>query len=185
MIAGKAPARDLGLLDALDARARKPFEGSVWRVCRTERDPITGFASLTRWCDGTFEVLYTACEKDGAIAEIYFHLSRQPVFPSRVSYGAHRLTVRTETTLDLSQLDGLAELGVDVPRYRELDYDKTRAIAEAAHFLGFDSLLVPSARFACSNLVLFTDRLTPEAVDIAESDAGPIDFAAWRRERRG
>jgi hypothetical protein len=182
MVGGRV--RDLGLLDNLDAQQRRPFVGEVWRVCREGRDPTSGFASHTRWCDGTFDVLYTALERDGAVAEIYAHLCRQPVFPSRVRWFAHRLRVSVDAALELRERAALAPLGVDVARYEDFDYATTQPVAEAAHFLGFDALLAPSARWQGLNLVIFTDRLGPDRIEVLESEAKPIDFAAWRRARK-
>ena len=67
-------ARDIDLLDALDVFERVPFEGTVWRAVREGRDPIQGHPSGGRWDPGTFDVVYTALEPDGALAEINFQL---------------------------------------------------------------------------------------------------------------
>ena len=81
------PARDLQLLDTVDAFRREPLDAEVWRVVRDSRDPVLGSPSLSRWCNGTFDVLYTSFERrDGAVAEIHSLLSLQPVFPSRTRW---------------------------------------------------------------------------------------------------
>ena len=59
-------ARDLKLLDALDALPRIPFEGTAWRAVRERRDPLQGHPSGGRWDLGTFDVLYTSMEPNGA-----------------------------------------------------------------------------------------------------------------------
>jgi len=179
------PARDLALLDELDRRERRPFVGEVWRVCREGRDPTAGFASHTRWCDGTFDVLYTALERDGAVAEIHAHLSRQPVFPSKVRWFAHRLRVRIDAALEMRDRSALVPFGVDVARFEDFDYATTQPVAEAAHFLGFDALLAPSARWQGLNLVAFTEQIGEGRIEVLESEPEPIDFAGWRRARRG
>jgi hypothetical protein len=76
-------ARDLGLLDSIDGFVREPFAQNLWRVAREGRDAISGAPSVSRWCDGTFDVLYTSMERDGALAEVHALLSMQPVFPSK------------------------------------------------------------------------------------------------------
>lgn len=183
MAARSTVLRDSGLIDALDALPRTPFEGSVWRVVREGRDPLQCTASGGRWDDGTFEVLYTSLERDGAIAEMHFHLMRgQPVFPSKARYRLFELKVSLGEVLHFATLDGLAALGLDAARYgqlswqgRQQEYPRTQEIAEAAHFLDCDGLHVPNARFACANLVLFCDRMRPEARQVA-GDHGPIDW---------
>lgn len=177
-------ARDLGLLDAIDAFKREPFAQPVWRITREKRDPALGAATNSRWCNGTFDVLYTSLERDGAIAEIHALLSLQPVFPSKLASHVHKLTVDAKQTLRLADLPTLARLGVDTACYRDRDYGKTQEIADAAHFLGFDGLIAPSARWDCLNAMLFTDRIPPGGIEIAESEKQAIDWNAWRRSKR-
>jgi hypothetical protein len=175
-------ARDLQLLDALDAFERVPFEGVVWRAVRQGRDPIQGHPSAGRWDPGNFDVVYTALEADGALAEIHFHLSRQPVFPSKIQFVLHEITVRTSKVLKLDRMDVLARLGVEEGRYQEILYARTQEIGDAADFLGFDGIVAPNARWPCLNLVLFTDRLGPEDLDVVRHRR--VDIAAWAKRQR-
>ncbi|KAB0676018.1 RES family NAD+ phosphorylase [Aureimonas leprariae] len=175
-------ARDLELLDLIDSHDGIPFEGDVWRIVREERDVLQGYPAGARWDPGTFDVLYTALERDGALAEIHFHLSRQPVFPSKLRSMLHRLSVRTSRTLKIADLEALEGLGVSRDSYQTLNYDRCQEIGDAAQFLGFDGILAPSARWSCQNLVLFVDRLGPDDLQIVESE--PIDWKAWRESQR-
>ena len=184
MTADPRKARDLELLDAFDAFRGEEFSGSVWRVAREGRDPILGSASNSRWCNGTFDVLYTSLERHGALAEIYALLSLQPIFPSKITSFIHRLMVRSSSTLRLADLVTLERLGVDVGRYSERTYGRTQQIADAAYFLGFDGLIVPSARWACLNAVLFTDRIPPSNIELAETEPDAVDWPAWRQDIR-
>jgi len=180
---GQRPVHDRNILDALEAIDPEPFAGEVWRVTRKGRDPLRGSAANGRWSPsgGEFEVLYTSLERDGALAEIGYRLSLEPVWPSRIEHEVHLLAVETERTLRFANLDGLVPLGVDVSRYHTFDYQATQAIAAAAYFLEFDSLIVPSARFPCANLVIFTERVTE--LTLRKSEA--VDWDAWRRARIG
>lgn len=157
----------------------------MWRVVREGRDPIQGAASLSRWCDGRFDVLYTSLERDGAIAKIHALLSAQPVFPSRIRSFVHKVEVTMRQALRVEDVRDLAPMGIVPARYRDRDYARTQAIADAAYFLGFDGLIVPSARWPCLNAVLFTDRLPPSAIAPAEGEPDEIDWRAWRRQHRG
>lgn len=174
-------ARDIELLDILDAHEGVPFEGDVWRIVRAERDVLEGSASRARWDPGAFDVLYTSMEREGALEEIHFHLSRQPVFPSRIQSILHRITVRTRRTLKLADLPALSSLGIDTARYGDLMYDRTQEIGDAAFFLGFDGIIAPSARWPCRNLVLFLDRMDTDDLTVASSE--PVDWERWRAER--
>jgi RES domain len=172
---------DRVILDALEALDPAPFNGTVWRVTRKGREALRGAAANGRWsASGEFEALYTSLERDGALAEIGYQLSLQPVWPSRIDHEVHAIAVRAERTLRFANTASLAPLGVDVARYRIFDYTATQAIAAAAHFLEFDGLIVPNARFDCANLVLFTER-TPALTRI---ETQPVDWDSWRRSQR-
>lgn len=176
-----AEPRDLALLDLIDAFERERFSASVWRVCREGLDPSLGAPSLSRWCNGQFDVLYTSFERDGALAEIHALLSLQPVFPSKIISRAHRLSISVTKSLRLADLPTLARLGVDVSQYGERDYAKTQAIADAAWFLDFDGIVAPSARWPCLNAILFPERLTDKAIIHELKEPDPIDWAKWRK----
>ena len=170
--------RDPALLDALDVFDRVRYTGDTWRVVREGRDPLQGSASGGRWDPTLFDVLYTSLASDGAVAEVHFQLSRQPVFPSRIRHGLHRIRVRTEKSLRLPDLYAMIPLGVDPARYREILYEPTQAIGDAAYFLGFDSIIAPNARWSCSNLILFMDQIAPADLELIESSQ--VDWAEWR-----
>lgn len=181
--------RDSALLDALEDRGAEPFEGAVWRVVRNGKDPCLCGSPGGRWDDRTFDVLYTSTERDGAIAELYFHLSRGlPVMPSKVRYKIFELSLALSRLLVLPTLDDLSDVGLDVATFGQLTYDdkeqeypRTQDIAEAAHFLGHDGLLVPSARWHAPNIVVFCDQISAGALE-AVRDHGPVDWSSWRRE---
>ena len=176
-MANGRPVRDHLLLDAIDALERKPFTETVWRVVRDGRDPAQGHPSGGRWDPGTFDVLYTALEADGAIAEAHFHLSRQPVFPSKLTYRVHELSAAADQTLHLADMSALVRLGVEEVRYAEVLYQHTQEIGDAAYFLGFDGIVAPSARWDCLNAVLFTDRIAPDRINPLKSKK--INWARW------
>ncbi len=177
-------ARDLGLLDAVDACKREALEIQVWRLVRAGRDPTLGAPSRSRWCNGNFDVLYTAFERDGAIAEIHALLSLQPVFPSKDSWLAYRVSVRAAQTLRLPDLTILAKLGVNTSRYQEREYSRTQEIADAAFFLGFDGLIAPSARWTCLNLMLFTQRVPQDSIQAIDEAGSLVSWENWRKSVR-
>jgi RES domain-containing protein len=174
-------ARDLELLDAIDALPREAFENSAWRAVRNGRDPLLASRPAGRWDTGGFDVLDTSLDRSGALAEIHYHLSRQPVFPSTVRWKLHKLAVKVEKTLHLANVAALGRLGVEAASYPELDYSRTQAIADGAYFLGFDGLIAPSARAECLNLVIFADRIDPAELSIQATE--DIDWLEWRRSR--
>ena len=53
----------------------------------------------------------------------------------------------------------------------------------AARFMGFDSLIVPSARSAALHMVVFLDAvLERDALMVVETEL--VDWEGWRRGRR-
>jgi hypothetical protein len=171
---------DRSILDALDALDPEVFNGTVWRTARKGRDPLRGSSAHGRWSsNGEFEVLYTSLERYGSLAEVGYRLSLEPIWPSRLQHEIHAIEVRTERVLRFADTAALEILGVDSAKYATFDYRATQAIAAAARFLEFDGLIVPSARAACSNLVIFLDRLSSDNLAVLSTEA--VDWTEWRR----
>ncbi len=171
------------ILDALDSLNPVRFLGNVWRITRAGRDPTKGSAANGRWSPGgTTEVLYTSLQREGALAEIGFRLSLEPVWPSRIQHEIHELSATAERAMRFADLASLAPLGVDVSRYESFEYEATQALAAAAHFLEYDGLLVPSARHNSQNLVMFMDRGSPGSLEVVTTSL--VDWASWRAKRR-
>lgn len=119
-------------------------------------------------------------DPDGAVVEMYFHLSRQPVFPSKIRFTLNEIEVRTRQTLRFSSLSELEALGVEKDRYSALLYDRPQQIGDASAFLGVDGIIAPSARWDGLNLVIFCDNLNPE--DLALVNSHEIDWGEWRKK---
>lgn len=175
--------RDNKLIDALEAIAPVSFSGAVWRLVRDGRDPLQCSASGGRWDDGTFDVLYTSMSRSGAREEMRFHLMRgQPVIPSRVSYRMFEIDLGLERALKFLDLEALGAVGLRTETFGRLSYAQkndeypcTQEIAEVAHFLDFDGLIVPSARSTVSNVVVFCDKVE-SLRDSAVTDHGIADW---------
>ena len=175
--------RDNKLIDAIEAIDPVEFSGPVWRVVKEGRDPAQCSRSGGRWDDGTFDVLYTSETDKGAIEEMRFHLMRgQPIMPSQIKYKLHEIDLSLGRSLKLLNLDALANVGLDTSRYGQLsysekdaEYPRSQDVAEVAHFLDFDGLVVPNARYACLNVIAFCDQIGPEAL-AAKKDHGLIDW---------
>jgi uncharacterized protein (DUF58 family) len=179
---GEGRVHDRAILDALENIDPEALEITVWRVARKGRDPLRGAVANGRWnAVGEFEVLYTSVEPDGALAEVGYRLSLEPVWPSKIEHQLHRLALKAERALRLDSLRQLEKLGVDVTRFETFEYGATQAIAAAAHFLEFDALLVPSARFKTKNVALFLDRIQTQPELLGTES---VDWAKWRAKVR-
>lgn len=175
---------DRELLDALESHPSEAFSGEVWRITAKGRDALRGSTAGGRWSPpGEFEVLYTSLARAGALAEIGYRLSLEPVWPSRLEHEIHRITARTNNSLRFADVASLSALGIDVRRYTNFDYAATQAIAAAAFFLDFDGLIVPSARSAALNLVIFIEKLDG-SVSLKVESSEAVNWSAWRAEAR-
>jgi hypothetical protein len=184
--------RDNKLIDALERISPVQIEGTVWRVVREGHDVLLPSVAGGRWDDGTFDVLYTSKAADGAAAEVRFHLSRgQPVIPSKITHRLYQLGATIKKALVLPDLAAVAGLGVDTTRYgalsyneRKQEYPRTQEVGETAHFLGFDAVVAPNARWECMNVILFWDRIGPDGCEVTR-EYGPIDWKKWQSEPFG
>lgn len=181
-MASSGRVHDRVVLDALEGMDPVSIDTVAWRITRAGRDPLRGSAANGRWSPGgTVEVLYTSLERDGALAEIGFRLSLEPVWPSRIQHQLNEIAVKADRALHFADVASLSAFGVDVARYESFDYEATKAIAAAAHFMEFDGLIVPSARHGSSNLVIFMDRGVASSLELRQSH--PVDWSAWKRGR--
>lgn len=174
---------DSAVLDKLESIGHVLFEGNVWRVTRKEHGALKGSSANGRWSpSGEFEVLYASLEFEGAYAEIGYRLSLEPVWPSRIKHEIHLIDLQLDRALRLADLSVLSGLGVNTAKYESFDYSATQAIASAAHFLEFDGLVVPSARYDCSNLAVFMDRLG-EGHRLEVRETKTVDWTNWHKNR--
>ncbi len=161
--------------------APQPFDGIVWRVTWASRDPLVGGTGGGRWSiPNDFEVLYTSLDENGAMAEAYHHLTRAPVF-STSHVNLNELDVQTGRILVFGDIGALRPVGIDEEQFRRGDPSRTREIGAAARFLDMDGLIVPSARWPCTNLVLFLDRM-PDASLPTLADSRDVNWPAWRED---
>jgi RES domain-containing protein len=175
--------RDSALIDAIEAVTPLNYAGSVWRIAREGLSPLQGSRSGGRWDDGTFDVLYTSEQRQGAINEMKFHLARgQPVIPSQIKFQLYELQIGLQRALKLLDLAALQALGMDTSRFGQLSYEEKDAeyprsqdIGEVAHFLDYDGLVVPSARHECLNVVVFCERVAAEDVTVV-ADFGVVEW---------
>src|SRR6478736_4629587 len=97
---GGGRVHDRTILDALESLESEALEETVWRVVRGGRDPLRGAVANGRWnAIGEFEVLYTSLVAEGALAEVGYRLSLEPVWPSRIEHEIHTLRIKADRVL--------------------------------------------------------------------------------------
>jgi RES domain-containing protein len=173
------------LVDAIESESPTSFSGIVWRVVTDGFDVLRPGRAGGRWDDGTFDVLYTSSERDGAIAESWFHASKgQPVIPSRIAKRIYKIEAEIRKVLDLSDMRKLRSFGIDVATYGRIQYSRRseeyptlQQIAEAAHFYEYQAIIVPNARWPTSNVVVFTEHTPRNLLTVLEDE--PVDLKRW------
>lgn len=158
-MASSSLVHDPKILDVLSTLDTVSIDARVYRAVFQGHDPTVGSLAGGRWSPPqTFEALYTSLKSDCAVAEVLFHLKRQPIFPSR-AVEVHTLGVITRNTIDISTDSAIKALGLDEKALTLLDYTRCQDIGHAAEFLGFDSLRVRSARCDADNMVIIVGHL--------------------------
>ncbi|MGZ5229933.1 MAG: RES family NAD+ phosphorylase [Burkholderiales bacterium] len=170
------PARDQALLDRADAHPYQSFTRRVWRVVHEGRDALEPSRAGGRWDLGAFDALYTAYDPDGAIAEVDYHLSMHPVFPSLYRARLHQIEIRIDKVAVFQTLDDLVPFGVDIARYEDPLYETTQEIGDAFAFLGHGALVAPNARWPCLNIAIFTEAV---GVSLTSVDEQEVDIQEW------
>jgi hypothetical protein len=171
------------LLDELCCLPLEQYSGEVFRAVGLAADPLAGSVSGGRWAPPAggginVPVLYTSLDRDGALAEVVSYLVLLTPLPSKPLKVA-QLSVSTSRTVRLAR-SSLQDLGVDMARYGERDYDRTQRIGAALAFLQIDGLIAPSARWSCDNLTIFLAK--PVLGRLKVTNAQTVDWHAWARQ---
>lgn len=112
----------------------------------------------------SFPVLYTARSVESVVAEFRRMASRQGLTVS--DYRRRRVVtyeVSLSRVLDLTQADDLAALGFTLAIITADDILPTQAIGEAAHYVGFEAVLAPSATGVGQTLAVFPTKTGPDS----------------------
>jgi RES domain-containing protein len=115
-----------------------------------------------RWNPPDVAAIYTSVAREAALAEADYHISLQPFRP-RVKRTVYEIRVALANVVDLQSKELLAGLGVGEAELQSDDHSACRLVGGGVAWLGHDGLLVPSARHAMSNLVIFPTAQMPDA----------------------
>ena len=173
---------DQGLVDQLSALSLERFEGEVFRATGVSADPLANSVIGGRWAPGVRDdadvpILYTSLDRDGALAEVVSYLVALTPLPKSRPLKVSRLSISTSKTLRLARAN-LESLGVNMVQYGVRDYGRTQRIGAALAFLGLDGLIAPSARWACDNLMIFSENHSlNERLDVIEAER--VEWGSW------
>lgn len=182
---------EFSLIDAIGWLPTRKSEGTYWRIVPEGRDPCQFFSGRNRWDDGLISVMYAADTRDGAIAEMSFHMNNGlPVSPSKLKLRMYEIYLCISSVADLTNPQLLSKLGItkdglsELPLLlREGGFEACQAVSEEAYALGGDSptdisaIIVPSTYHLGKNIIVFGDHLEADAiVDVV--DHGQVDLRA-------
>lgn len=164
------------MLGALEQFAPRAWEGEVYRHMFADYPPERENVRGARWNPPGVPAIYTSLERETAIAEADYYISLQPVRPvaRRVVY---RIEVRLQSIFDFSSRSNLAQFGVAGDELGAIGHAECQVLGAAAEWLGRDGMLVPSARAAGINLVIFPNQKRPGyQFSVAASEELPVNI---------
>lgn len=145
-----------------------PFRGVVWKHTLPGQSPSAANTKGARWNPPGVPAIYVAVDKETALAEGRYLASAQPQ-PVRGERQVHEAEVDLAKVVDLRDRATLRDLGISDVELRSSDYEPCRKVGGTAEWLGFDGMIVPSARSEGANLVIFERRAPDFALRVTKS----------------
>jgi len=169
---------DQQLLARIDAIEPIPFAGQAFRHIAHDRHPLSGAGARThggRWNPpDSFSTLYLALDRETTVREFYRLVKRQGRSPEDfLPRRMYRYDVALAAVLDLRDPSTRAALQLSDLDLTANDAAKCQQLGEAAHYLGLEGILAPSATGEGTVLAVFFDRLH------ADSQVRDLDHEPW------
>ena len=157
------------LVTAVDEQAPVSFSGSAFRHVARGRDPRSTTGARIhggRWNPPeTFPALYLGLDVATVVDEFHRLARRQALAPEAfLPRELHRFDVRLVAVLDLRADLARDALGLDERALKADDASVCRAVGSAAHSLGLEALIAPSAAGKGTVLAVFLDALGAESL---------------------
>ncbi|HEV7242714.1 MAG TPA: RES family NAD+ phosphorylase [Thermoanaerobaculia bacterium] len=153
------------MLDILQTAGVSAWEGTVYRHMFGALSPAHSNTTGARWNPPPLEAIYTSCERETALAEAEYSIASQPLRP-KAKRTLYTIRVSLQNVVDLTAPGLLPLLGITDDVLSGSDQSSCRLIGAAVNWLGYDGLLVPSARCGGgTNLVIY--RQDP-SIDVFE-----------------
>jgi RES domain-containing protein len=153
---------DPELLDAIESLGSETLDRvTVWRHMFNDNPPELSNTRGARWNPAGLAAIYTSEDRETAIAEGQHAIDSQPLRP-RARRFVYELSVSTSKALRMT-VDDFPTLGLDPTELTSADFAACQRVGAHAAFLGYDALIVPSARADGSNVVIFVNELAADA----------------------
>lgn len=154
---------DPDLLDAIERLGAEVLEEvTLWRHMFNDNPPELSNTRGARWNPAGLAAIYTSDQRETAIAEGQQAIDSQPLRPKARRF-VYELRVSAAKTLRIRE-SGLPALGLDRSDLVSPDFSACQRVGAHAAFLGYDALVVPSARADGTNVVIFVNELAADAV---------------------
>lgn len=176
---------DAALLARIDALEPVAFRGEAFRHVAEGRHPLSGAGARLhggRWNPpDSFATLYLALDRDTTVREFARLAARQGRAPEDfLPRRMYRYELMLGAVLDLRDAAARASLELADADLLAADAARCREVGEAAHYLGLEAILAPSATGSGTVLAVFFERLAPE------SQVRDVGHELWRgRTARG
>ena len=155
---------DPSLLDAIEERVVE-WSGTAYRQVFEGTEVLRANVRGGRWNPPAVEALYCSLQDRTAAAEVDHLIARQPV-PIRTPRVTHRLSITLAKVADLRNLEALESCGIASDMVMGEDLSAPQLVGGAVSWLQCAGMLIPSARDAGENLVVFVNNMGPtDAVD--------------------
>jgi RES domain-containing protein len=166
------------LVARIDSLQPVSLAGQAFRHVAAGRHPLSGRGARIhggRWNPPeSFSTLYLALERDAAVREFIRMAARQRLTPGDfLPRRIYRYEIELNASLDLRVGEALGAVGLGPDAPTSSDARACQAVGEAAHYVGLEAILAPSATEAGSVVAVFIDRLR------ADSELRDLDFETW------
>jgi RES domain-containing protein len=166
---------DRKLLSRVEALKPIALSTEAFRHIAKDRHPLSGAGARLhggRWNPPqSFSTLYLAFEQATVVAEFYRLAERQGRAPEDfLPRQMYRYEITLATTLDLRPAAVRDSLGLTPDALRALDARHCRDVGAAAHCLGFEGIVAPSATGIGTVVAVFFESLRAESKVISVED---------------
>ncbi|HUH67872.1 MAG TPA: RES family NAD+ phosphorylase [Mycobacterium sp.] len=151
------------LLDQIERLGTQRFEGHVWRHMFNDHPPELSNTRGARWNPPGVAAIYTSLAPATALAEARHAIDIQPVRPKPRRRVLYELLITLDSAVDLTT-ERYKEVGLTELDLGADDFSPCQRVGGAVAWLGYDGIIVPSARANGGNVVILVDSVAPDAL---------------------
>jgi RES domain-containing protein len=151
------------LLDQIEQLGTQRFDGHVGRHMFNDFPPELANMRGARWNPAGVAAIYASLEPETALAEAQHAMDSQPLRPTPRRRVLYEVQVTLDTVVDLTG-DRYQQVGLTASDLVADDFAACQRVGGAVASMGYDGLLVPSARADGGNIVILVDSLAADSV---------------------